>query len=101
MIIKRRGYKTKGLTFAEFMEEHNLLVVVTGVYEGWRYFEATIEDLYGADYYVSKADGTKIKDLIGEGSTEAGAIKELAWQCQMQHIAQQGVCIKVPTLRIN
>ncbi len=104
MIIKRRGYKSKGLTFEEFISKNYLIVVVTRVHEDWGYFEATIEHWNGAGYYISNASGTKTRDLMGSGPTEAMAIKELAWKCQMQYIAVRYNlvgCIKVPTLRIN
>ena len=105
MIIKRRGYKSKGLTFEEFISKNYLAVVVTGVREdGGLYFKATVEHWGGAGYYISNASGTKTRDLMGSGPTEAMAIKELAWKCQMQYIAVRYNlvgCIKVPTLRIN
>lgn len=102
MIIKRRGYKTKGLTFEEFISKQYLIVVITGVPQscGCLYFEATIEHQDGAEYYIANASGTKIRNLMGGGTTEKSAIKELAWQCQRQHIGGAG-CIKVPVLRIN
>ena len=103
MIIKRRGYKNEGLTFAEFISKHYLTVVVTRVHEDWGYFEATIESM-DEEYYVAQVSGEKIRRLSGEGPTEAKAIEELAWQVGLghtQHISvAQGVCIKIPTLRL-
>lgn len=99
MKIERRGYRPEKLTFENFIKKHNLTVVVIGIED---YFEATIEHQDGTEYYIAKADGTKIRDLMGEGATEARAIKELAQVASMIHIAiQTRLYIKVPKLRIN
>lgn len=97
MKIERRGLG-QGMSFEEFMVMYNLTLVITGRYNEGLYREVTIEK-DNKQFYKAKMDGSKLESLVGTGTTEKVAIKNLVLQLGCSCIAIDLYKIVIPKLR--